>query len=74
MWITAKTPPDPFSCESCAWPHYFLPFLAFLAGAFFLLTAAADFDFLPLLNAASQPLAYLALVPTRVIVIFKPQI
>lgn len=63
-----KLLPTPFSCEPHARPHYFLPFLAFFPGAFFLLAAAA-LDFLPLLKAASQPLAYLALVPTRVMVI-----
>ena len=43
-----------------------------LAGALFLVAAAAVFlAFFPRLKAASQPVAYLAFVPMRVIVIFE---
>lgn len=56
--------------------RYFLAFLPlFLAGAFFLAAALVDFFAapadLPPLNAVSHPSAYLAFVPTRVIVTFS---
>ena len=69
--MAAKTPPDPL-VRTARRPNYFLAFLALLAGAFFFDDAAAfALAFFPRLKAASQPVAYLAFVPMRVMVIVE---